>query len=64
MDCDGNIYVCGYTSRNVHQLSHDGQLQKIMFDDLPAAPYCISFSKDQYKAVIGCNYRVLIYKLS
>ena len=57
VDCDGNAYVCGYNSRNVHQLSRDGQLQRIMFDNLPANPWCICFSKDHNKAVIGCDGR-------
>ena len=64
VDCDGNIYVCGYHSKNVHQLNRDGKLQRIMFDNLPANPYFISFSHDYGKAVIGCNGRVLLYKLS
>ena len=64
VDCAGYIYVCGYFSRNVHQLNRDGQLQRIMFDDLPAGPYCFSFNKEHDKAVIGCVYRILLYKLS
>ena len=64
VDCASNIYVCGYDSRNVHQLSRDGQLQRILFDNLPANPYCISFSKDHDKAVIGCGSRMLLYKLT
>ena len=64
VDCAGNIYVCGLYSRNVHQLSRDGKLQRIMFDNLPAGPFCISFSKDYDKAVIGCSERVLLYKLT
>ena len=64
VDCAGNIYVCGFRSRNVHQLSRDGQLQRIMFDDLPAGPYRISFNMDYDKAVIGCNDRLLLYTLS
>ena len=64
VDCAGNIYVCGWGSENVHQLNRDGKLQRIMFDNLPDRPCCISFSKDHDKSVIGCSNRVLLYKLS
>ena len=64
VDCAGNIYVCGLRSKNVHQLNRDGQLQRIMFDNLPAGPFCISFSKDHDKVVIGCGGRMLLYKLT
>ena len=63
VDCAGNIYVCGHDSKNVHQLSHDGQLQRIMFDNLPYEPYCIRFNKDHDIAAIGCDKHVLLYKL-
>ena len=64
VDCDGNIYVCGHSSRNVHQLNRDGKLHRIMFDNLPTGPYSISFSKDYDKIVIGCGDRMLLYKLT
>ena len=58
-----NIYVCGYFSRNVHQLDLHGNLLRIMFDNLPSSPYCISFSKNYDKIAIGCDNKVLLYKL-
>ncbi|KAK3082913.1 hypothetical protein FSP39_008943 [Pinctada imbricata] len=59
----GYIYVCGHNSNNIHQLSHDGKLQRIMFDNLPSGPYCVSFNKHGDKAVIGCNGKVLLYDM-
>ena len=63
VDCSGNIYVCGYSSGNVHQLNREGELQKIMFDNLHSNPHCISINKDNDKAVIGCHLRVSLYKM-
>ena len=64
VDCAGSIYVCGRESRNIHQLNNDGKLMRIMFDNLPDSPYCISFSKGLDKAAIACSSGVLVYKLS
>ncbi|KAK3083133.1 hypothetical protein FSP39_014867 [Pinctada imbricata] len=57
------IYVCDYCSMNVHQLTHDGKLQRIILDNLPSSPRCISFNKHGDKAVIGCEAMVLLYEL-
>ena len=64
LDCSGNIYVSGYKSKNIHQLSSDGKLQRILFRHLPAKPYSIGFNKAHSKAVILCNTCVLLYSLS
>ena len=64
VDCAGNIYVCGRISSNVHQLTYDGKLHRIIFDNLPAQPYCIIFNKDYDKVVIGYTNRVSLYKLT
>ena len=64
VDRFSNIYVCGYSSSNIHQLDRHGNLLRIMFDNLPRPPYCISFSKDHDKVAIGCDYKVLLYKFS
>ncbi|KAK3082704.1 hypothetical protein FSP39_003196 [Pinctada imbricata] len=63
VDHAGYIYVCGYHSYNVHQLSHDGKLQRIIFDKLPSGPYCVSLNKHSDKAVIGCYDKVLLYNM-
>ena len=63
VDKVGNIYVCGFDSRNIHQLNRNGKLQRIMFDNLPSGPNCIGFDKDHHYVVIGCDHRVLSYKL-
>ncbi|KAK3083192.1 hypothetical protein FSP39_016446 [Pinctada imbricata] len=63
VDHAGYIYVCGYWSNNVHQLSHDGKLQRIIFDNLPPWPRCVSFNKHGDKAVIGCDGKVLSYDI-
>ncbi|XP_052073768.1 uncharacterized protein LOC127711696 [Mytilus californianus] len=29
-DCEGNIYICGYSSKNIHQLTKEGTLVRII----------------------------------
>ncbi|KAK3102859.1 hypothetical protein FSP39_014488 [Pinctada imbricata] len=60
VDSRGQIYVCGFKSRNIHQLNHEGQLQTIIFEDLPG-PYCIRFNDKEDKVAIGCCQCVLLY---
>ncbi|KAK3108063.1 hypothetical protein FSP39_000500 [Pinctada imbricata] len=64
VDQEGYIYVCGYISKNVHQLNHEGNLQRIIFDDLPERPYCISFNRRDDLAVIGCIRKILLFDLT
>ncbi|KAK3109095.1 hypothetical protein FSP39_022910 [Pinctada imbricata] len=63
VDSTGFIYVCGYTSRNVHQLSQDGKLQRIIFNNLKAGPNCITLNVSGDEVVIGCNKKVLLFSL-
>ncbi|KAK3083095.1 hypothetical protein FSP39_013840 [Pinctada imbricata] len=63
VDHAGYIYVCGYRSKNVHQRSHDGKLQRIIFNNLSLGPNCVSFNKHGDKAVIGCDGKVLSYDI-
>ncbi|KAK3082632.1 hypothetical protein FSP39_000851 [Pinctada imbricata] len=63
MDHTGYIYVCVYKSKNVHQLTHDGKLQRIIFDNLPSPPSCVCLNKHNDKALIGCKDKGLLYEL-
>ncbi|KAK3088124.1 hypothetical protein FSP39_015026 [Pinctada imbricata] len=58
-----HIFVCCYSFKNVHQLSHDGKLQRIIFDNIPSFPYCISFNTLVDRAVVGCNNKIALYDL-
>ncbi|KAK3095261.1 hypothetical protein FSP39_012330 [Pinctada imbricata] len=62
VDGKKNIYVCGYDSKNVHQLDKDGKLLKIVLFNIPGRPWCISFTKTGEKVAIGCPRKVLIYE--
>ena len=64
VDYSRNIYVCGYISRNVHQLNFDGKLLRILFDNLPGNPYSIGFNENNNRAVIVSSSRVLLYRLT
>ncbi|KAK3087599.1 hypothetical protein FSP39_008106 [Pinctada imbricata] len=58
-----HIFVCDYNSKNVHQLSYNGKLQRIIFDNLPSSPYCISINTRGERAVVGCNKKICLYDL-
>ncbi|KAK3108753.1 hypothetical protein FSP39_014829 [Pinctada imbricata] len=63
VDRTGFIYVCGYESENIHQLSQEGKLQRIIFNNLIAGPNCITFNARGDEVVIGCNRKVLLFSL-
>ncbi|KAK3108265.1 hypothetical protein FSP39_004430 [Pinctada imbricata] len=63
VDRTGFIYVCGCNSRNVHQLSQEGKLQRFILNNLTAGPNCITFNARGDEVVIGCNGKVLLYTL-
>ncbi|VDI02836.1 tripartite motif-containing protein 56 [Mytilus galloprovincialis] len=56
IDCDGNVYICGHGSGNIHQLSNDGKLVRI----IPAEsiglkhPWVIRFKKNSYQFFVTC----------
>ncbi|KAK3108212.1 hypothetical protein FSP39_003316 [Pinctada imbricata] len=59
VDRTGFIYVCGFKSKNVHQLSQDGKLQRFSLNNLTADPNCITFNARGDEVVIGCYKKVL-----
>ncbi|KAK3108232.1 hypothetical protein FSP39_003690 [Pinctada imbricata] len=63
VDQIGHIYVCGFLSENIHQLSDDGKLLKIIIDSLPAAPWFISFVDKGDKAAIACVKKYFLYNV-
>ncbi|KAK3108878.1 hypothetical protein FSP39_017791 [Pinctada imbricata] len=63
VDRTGFIYVCGYLSRNVHQLSLDGKLQRIILNNFTNGPNCLTFNINYEKLAIGCWHNVLLYSL-
>ncbi|KAK3088323.1 hypothetical protein FSP39_017558 [Pinctada imbricata] len=58
-----DIFICCFDSKNVHQLSHDGKLHRIIFEDLPSYPYCISFNSRGDRVVVGCNGKIALYDM-
>ncbi|KAK3088655.1 hypothetical protein FSP39_021998 [Pinctada imbricata] len=58
-----HIFVCCFDFKNVHQLRHDGKLHRILLDNLPAYPRCISFSTRGDRAVVGCDNKIAIYDM-
>ncbi|KAL3888676.1 hypothetical protein ACJMK2_001040 [Sinanodonta woodiana] len=48
VDWDDNIYVLGYHSRNIHQLSPDGSVIQVIQDGVPKNPRGICFDKSKY----------------
>jgi sugar lactone lactonase YvrE len=52
-DNQGNLYVCGKESRNVHQVSKTGQIIRILMDSTELeAPRAISFQQDGENMIV------------
>ncbi|XP_071146788.1 E3 ubiquitin-protein ligase Trim36-like [Mytilus edulis] len=55
-DCDENIYICGYNSKNIHQLSKDGKLIRT-FDAKAIGleePWIIRFKNNSKMFFVTC----------
>ncbi|KAK3610067.1 hypothetical protein CHS0354_032153 [Potamilus streckersoni] len=66
VDRDGNIYVPGYQSNNIHQLTPDGSLLKLITNEVPQQPRAICFhqNRDIFLLTIGsCRRHLYIYNL-
>ncbi|OWF44193.1 probable E3 ubiquitin-protein ligase TRIM8 [Mizuhopecten yessoensis] len=66
-DHEGNLYVCGMDSNNVHQLTKDGLLNKVLLTakDGIRNPYAIGFQREGttlFLTQMDCDV-VLLYKL-
>ncbi|KAL3888698.1 hypothetical protein ACJMK2_001062 [Sinanodonta woodiana] len=48
VDWDDNIYVLGFNSHNIHQLSPDGSVLQVIQDGVPKNPRGIYFDKSKY----------------
>ncbi|XP_052087917.1 E3 ubiquitin-protein ligase TRIM71-like [Mytilus californianus] len=57
IDNDGNIYVAGFHSNNVHQLTPDGTLTRIILSGMDGIyqPLKLHFSKDFSKLLVANN---------
>ncbi|CAC5407020.1 unnamed protein product [Mytilus coruscus] len=57
IDCEGNIYIAGYSSKNIHQITNDGKLIRV----IPIktfgikSPWTIRFTLESNKFVVTCN---------
>ena len=57
IDFDGNIYVAGFQSNNIHQLTPDGTLVRIILSGMDGIyhPLKLHFSKDCSKLLVANN---------
>ncbi|KAL3892064.1 hypothetical protein ACJMK2_004304 [Sinanodonta woodiana] len=65
VDRDDNIYIPGYGSNNIHQLSPDGFALQVITNGVPAGPCAISFCKVQDMFIMTSYFdrNLFIYKL-
>ncbi|KAK3593412.1 hypothetical protein CHS0354_021993 [Potamilus streckersoni] len=66
VDRDGNVYVVGLRSQNIHQLSQDGSFIKFISSGILTAPQKIAFSVDGLTSLItnqGEGNKCCIFKL-
>ncbi|XP_052102848.1 uncharacterized protein LOC127736376 [Mytilus californianus] len=56
VDCEGNVYICGYKSENIHQLSNNGKLVRIFPTDKIGIkqPWVIRFKKNSNQFFVTC----------
>lgn len=56
VDREGNVYICGYKSENIHQLSNDGRLVRIFRTGKIGIkqPWVIRFKKDSNQFLVTC----------
>lgn len=66
-DTEGNIYVAGFTSNNIHQLTPDGKLNRIILSDANeiSNPRGIAYKKDVDILVVlnDCGCKINMYSL-
>ena len=55
-DCDGNIYIIGYGSNNIHQLTSDGKCIRIIpvsdFSTITDSPWALRFKDDNNRFML------------
>ena len=55
-DCDGNIYIVGQSSHNIHQLTSDGKCIRIIpvsdFTTITAHPWVLRFKDDNNRFML------------
>ncbi|KAK3594015.1 hypothetical protein CHS0354_040762 [Potamilus streckersoni] len=66
IDAEGNLYVCMYISDDIHQLSVQGELIKVMHISSVGAAYSMCFAKNGNVFLLtnDCDKRVEFFKLA
>ncbi|CAG2196332.1 TRIM56 [Mytilus edulis] len=56
VDTDGNVYICSFSSGNIHQLTKDGTLVRIISADSVGIkqPWVIRFKKNSNRFLVTC----------
>ncbi|XP_071144259.1 tripartite motif-containing protein 2-like [Mytilus edulis] len=57
IDFEGNIYIVGYGSKNIHQISNDGELIRVIPSDTVGvqSPWTICFARNDNTFLVTCN---------
>ena len=64
LDFNGNICVCCYKTRCIHQVSREGKFLRLLISDIQSPLRCISFNNEYDKVVVGGYQRLYLYDLS
>jgi hypothetical protein len=55
-DCDGNIYIVGHWSKNIHQLTSDGKCIRIIplsdFSTITDSPWVLQFKENNNRFML------------
>ena len=62
-DADGNVYVIGNKSRNVHQITSDGKWHRILLSDLSRGPSSFHFFRRSKRFCISIGNTLYVYEM-
>lgn len=64
IDREGNFYVCGKGSKNIHQISGDNFMKNRVIATVPGNPLSVCVDDDRRLLIIGCENDNFIYVAS
>ncbi|XP_045205474.2 uncharacterized protein LOC123557827 [Mercenaria mercenaria] len=64
VDREGNIYVCGKGSRNIHQISGSNFMNNRVLLSVPGSPQSLCVDDERRRLIVGCENDDFIYVIA
>ncbi|XP_045206414.2 uncharacterized protein LOC123558604 [Mercenaria mercenaria] len=64
VDKEGNIYVCGKGSKNIHQISGSNFMNNRVLLSIPGTPQSLCVDDDRRRLIVGCENDDFIYAVT